>query len=304
MGSLFGARLAMAGNDVALVDVDRSHVGAINKNGLEFDDGSGSRRIPIMATTDPASIGKVNLIVLFCKYPHTRAAVTGARPMIGPNTYVWTLQNGIGNVDVIAETIARERIVKGLTSVTAIATGPGRVITNFRGESETFAWPLDNQQHALIAEATKLFTAAGLPAYLAPDIDYRIWRKLVVNAGLTVLSAVVNVGIGPVGEPEPGRRLLRAIVTEVVAVARANNVQLELDDAMNYMEELRHKAFEHVGSTTVDMQAKRPTEIDSMSGAVAREGKRLGIPTPTNEVIADIVRLLEATRLSRLPKPI
>lgn len=304
MGSLFGARLAEMGEDTTLVDVNQAHVDAISKAGLAVEENGAVRRVGIKATANPGTVGRVDLVILFCKHRHTRDAMRGAAPMLGPDTYVWTLQNGIGNVEIIAETVAETRIAKGLTSITSILVGPGHIISNFKGESETFAWPVDGRQHPLLQEATRVLTRAGLPAYLAPDIDYRIWRKLVVNTTLTVVSAAANLGIGPVGEVEAGQRILRAIATETVAVAQANGVKLELKDAVEYVEELRRKAFEHVGSTTVDLQSGRLTEIDAMNGAVAREGRRLGIPTPYNEVMAEFIRLIESTRAFRLPKPI
>jgi 2-dehydropantoate 2-reductase len=300
MGSLFGARLAEAGCDVTLVDVNREHVEAINRNGLVFDDGGRRRVVAITAHADPGSVGPVDLIVLFCKHLHTRAAMASAAPMITPDTYVWTIQNGIGNVEIINEFVPATRIAKGLTSVTAIIEGPGAVATNFKGESETFLQPIDGARHPALDEVATTFTRAGLPTHLAPDIDYRIWRKLVVNCSLTVLSAAANVGIGPVGESPAGQRLLRTIVEEVVAVARAAGAPLELLDALAYMEDLRAKAFDHVGSTTVDLQRGRATEIDAMNGAVVREGARLGVPTPANGVIAEFIRLIEATRTARL----
>lgn len=304
MGSLFGGKLAESGVDVTLVDVDKQHIGAIQECGLALDEGSGARYILVKATLDPLAVGEVDLVIVFCKHTHTRTAVHAARPMLGPDTYVWTLQNGIGNVEIIGEVVALSRIAKGLTSITAIMVEPGHVTSNFAGVSETFAWPLDNENHPTLEAATQILTKAGLPSYLAPDIDYRIWRKLVVNTTLTVLSAAVNVGIGPIGETEPGQRLLRAIVAEVVAVAQANDVALNFEDAIGYMEELRRKAFAHVGSTTIDLQRARKTEIDAMNGAVVREGRRLGVPTPTNEVVAEMIRLIEATQPYRLSNPI
>lgn len=304
MGSLFGGLLARSGLDVTLIDVNEAHVDAIRAHGLSLDVGQGARAIEVAATTEPASVGPVDLVVVFCKYLHTAQAIRNARPMITPMTYVWTLQNGIGNVELIAEVVARDRIVKGLTTATAILRGPGAVMTNFHGETETFLWPLDGGPHPGLDAVAAAFTRAGLPAYRAPDIDYRIWRKLVINAGLTVLSAAVNVGIGPVGESAAGQELLRAIVGEVVAVAQAAGVPLALEDALAYQEELRRRAFDHVGSTTIDLQRGRLTEIDAMCGAVVREGRRLGIDTPTNLALTRIVKLIEASRPHRLPTPI
>jgi len=304
MGSLFGGHLAMAGTDVTLVDIDEAHVGAIRRDKLALRVGDADHKIAVKATTDPAEVGTVDLIVMFCKYRHTAKAIGAARPMITADTVVWTLQNGLGNVDLIAESVPLDQIAKGLTSMTAVMEGPGRVSSEFRGQSETFLWPATGEPDAVMERIVATFTEAGLPAYLDPDIDYRIWRKLVVNAGLTILSAAVNVGIGPVGESAAGQRLLRATTEEVVAVAQAAGIALDIDDAFGYLEELREKAFTHVGSTTIDLQAGRPTEIDAMCGAVVREGRRHGVPTPTNAVMTDIVKLIEATRRNRLSTPI
>lgn len=304
MGSLFGGYLAAGDSAVALVDVNADHIRAIRRDGLRLRIGNETRALSVLATTDPAEVGPVDLIVVFCKYLHTAKAIRAAQPMLGPDTIVWTLQNGIGNVDLIGEVVPADRIAKGLTSMTAVIEAPGAVGTDFHGESETFLWPVAGAPDERHRNVVETFTRAGLPAYLEPEIDYRIWRKLVVNAGLTILSASVNVGIGPVGESEAGQRLLLSITEEVVAVAQAAGVRLEFEDAWGYLEELRRKAFEHIGSTTVDLQAGRLTEIDAMSGAVVREGRRLGVPTPTNSVMTDLVKLIEATREQRLGTPI
>ena len=304
MGSLFGGRLTEAGADVVLVDTDRPHIEAMQKHGLVFDDSGETRHVPVKATSDHAAAGPVDLIIFFVKHPHTRQAIRDARPMMHERTYVWTPQNGVGNVELIAEIVPESRIAKGLTSSTSVVTAPGRIVNNFRGTTETFIWPVDGGSHAPLGELAELMTHAGLPTYLAPDIDYRIWRKLCVNTTLTALTAATNIAIGPIGESEAGQRLMRVIVEEVVAVANAKGIPLRFDDGFGYVEELRAKAFQHIGSTTVDMQAHRPTEIEAMNGAVAREGRRLNVPTPANAVVADIVRILEATRVNRLRTPI
>lgn len=300
MGSLFGGFLASAGFAPTLIDVNARHVNAIREDGLRLKIGDSEKRVEVAATTDPGEVGPVDLIVLFCKYLHTADAIRAAAPMIASHTLVWTLQNGLGNVELIARQVPPERIAKGLTSMTAVSDGAGAVSTNFKGTSETFMWPVAGEPGDGHREAVEVFTAAGLPAFLDPDIDYRIWRKLSINASLTIVSAAVNVGIGPVGESDAGQRLLRAVTAEVVAVAQAAGVPLQFEDAFGYVEELRQKAFGHVGSTTMDLQAGNASEVDALSGAVVREGARLGVPTPVNATIADMVRLIEATRKQRL----
>lgn len=302
MGSLFGARLVEGGHsDVVLLDVNKPHMHAIQQHGLSFEDGAEKRRVRIPATSDPTEAGKVDFIVLFCKHPDTRQAIHDARPMLADHTVVWTPQNGIGNVDIIAEVVPENRIAKGLTSSTSIQTGPGQIRTNFQGETETFMWPVAGEVSEIMREAGAIFTVAGLPTYLANDIDYRIWRKLCVNITLTVLTAAINTAIGPVGESEYGQLLMRKMVEEAVAVAQAKGIPLAFEDGYGYVEELREKAFHHIGSTTGDMQNKRMTEVDAMTGAVVREGRKVGVPTPVNEAMTNLLHILEATRADRLP---
>jgi 2-dehydropantoate 2-reductase len=302
MGSLFGAKLVEAGiTDVVLYDVNKPHMDAVRERGLIFDDGPETRTVRIEATADPAEVGKVDFIIFFCKYPDSRQAISDARAMLTDETVVWTPQNGIGNVEIIAEIVPESRIAKGLTSSTSIQSGPGAIRTNFQGETETFIWPVTGAKNGIVQEAASLLTRAGLPTYLADDIDYRIWRKLCVNTTLTALTAAINTPIGSVGESEYGQWLMRRVVEEVVAVANAKGIPLTFESGFGYVEELRRKAFEHIGSTTGDMQNKKMTEIDAMNGAVVREGRKLGLATPVNEVITNFVHLLEATRADRLP---
>lgn len=300
MGSLFGGYLADAGFDVTLVDIDEVHVGAIRDKGLILDKGDGAKAVAIEATTDPASVAPVDLLIVFCKYLNTDAAVTAAQAYVSDDTYVWTLQNGIGNVDVLKQHFKDRQIVKGLTSATGIIEGPGVVSTNFKGETETYLWPIDGGKHPRLDEAARILTEAGLPTTRAPDIDYRIWRKLVINVTLTVLAGIMNTRIGAICETEPGRALCDELLRETVSVAQAAGVPLELDDAINYLDTLSKAAVNHIGSTTVSLQKKQRTEIDTMNGAVVREGERLGVETPVNRTITRIVKLVEETAAERL----
>lgn len=305
MGSLFGARLAEAGRaEVVLVDVNKAHIEAIRAHGLAFDDGGRMRRVPLRATTSAVEAGKVDFVILFCKYPDSLNAIRQTLPMLTDATVVWTPQNGIGNVDVISTLVPETRIAKGLTSSTSMLIAPGHIRTNFQGETETFIWPVAGGENDLVSEAARLLTDAGLPTFLASDIDYRIWRKLCVNAALTVPTAAINTPIGSVGETEDGQALMRGIVAEVVAVAAAKGIALTFEDGFGYVEALRRKAFEHIGSATLDMQNNRITEVDAMNGAVVREGRKVGVATPINETITRFVHLLEATRGDRLPAAI
>ncbi|MDH3467761.1 MAG: ketopantoate reductase family protein [Gammaproteobacteria bacterium] len=300
MGSLFGGYLAEAGVNVTLVDINEAHIEAIKKNGLQLDRGDGPRTVRVNATTDPTEVAPADMVIVFCKYLSTDRALNSARPYLRPSTYIWTLQNGIGNVEIIEEHASQDRIAKGFTSATGIILGPGMVGTNFKGQTETYYWPLDGERHEALESAAELLTNAGLPTYSAPDMDYRIWRKLVINTTLTVLSGAMNTRIGAVYFNAAGKTLCRAIVEEVVAVAQAAGVPLEMDDALAYLDQLANSAVDHIGSTTVSLQKHELTEIDTMNGAVVREGRKRNVPTPVNETIARMIKLTEETSSVRL----
>ncbi len=300
MGSLFGGYLASAGEDVTLVDVNQKHIDAIRKDGLKLDRGNGPETVEIKATTEPGTVAPADLVILFCKYLKTDEALAAAKPYLTSSTYIWTLQNGIGNIDIMQNHAADSRLVKGLTSATGIIQGLGSVSTNFKGETETYYRAFDGKSHDILDEAARILTTAGLPTHDAPDIDYRIWRKLIINTTLTVLAGAMNTKIGAVYFNEPGKTLCHAIVDEVVAVAQAAGVPLELDDARAYLDQLANAAVEHIGSTTVSLQLHERTEIDAMCGAVVREGRKRNIPTPVNETVTRIIKLIEQTADVRL----
>ena len=138
MGSFFGGLLAKNGNQVTLVDVNETHVNTIKERGLILEAEGVSERIQVDATINSKEVSNADLVILFCKYPNTESALSEAMSYIKPSTYIWTLQNGIGNVEKISKFVEENRIVKGLTSATAIIQGPGHVSTNFKGNTETY----------------------------------------------------------------------------------------------------------------------------------------------------------------------
>ena len=300
MGSFFGGLLAKNGNQVTLVDVNETHVDAIKERGLIIEVEGESERIQVDATTNAKEVSNADLVILFCKYPDTESALSEAMAYIEPRTYIWTLQNGIGNIEKISKFVEEDKIVKGLTSATSIIQGPGHVSTNFKGKTETYYWPLSGVDNQVLSDAAEALSTAGLPTFLAPDIDYRIWRKLVINSALTVISGFNNTRIGDAYFNDPGRELCEKVVMELVDVAQASGIPLELEDALSYLEQLANSAVDHVGSTTISLQLKERTEVDTMNGAIVRAGKIHNIPTPVNETIVQIVKLIEETATLRL----
>ena len=295
MGSLFGGRLAEAGEDVWLIDVWKEHVAAIQANGLGFSEQGRTRQIPVNATTSPADAGAVDLVVVFVKHNETNDAIRQAAPLIAGHTVVLSLQNGIGNIDIIRVVVPAEQVVMGLTTLTSIVRGPGRIEANFRGRGETYVWPVSGTVTDSLDRAVAAMSRAGLHTEISPDVEFRIWRKLLINTSLTALSAAVPLRVRDLLGHPSARELIEATTREVVEVAQKKGIPLSLEDGMDYLYRVAEEARDHIGSMTIDITSGRKTEIEAINGAVVREGERVGIPTPANRFVYNIIRLIEDT---------
>ena len=180
MGGLFGGYLARAGEDVVLVDVSQAAVGAIDRDGLMIEEKDGSTAtIRVRASSKPEEVGPVDLIVNFVKCYHTEAAIAAAKPMLGDNTAILTLQNGWGNADRIAAVAGEPRVMAGVTSHSATLLGPGRV--KHSGIGMTYVGELDGAQSRRLEAAVAAFRKAGIETTPSSRIIDEIWKKLALN---------------------------------------------------------------------------------------------------------------------------
>lgn len=290
MGCLFAARLADAGARVTLIDVDEGRLAALAAEGVTLADDAGEHVARVAACRAEAATGPADLIILFTKGLHSRAAIRSAAHLVGPETIGLTLQNGLGNGEIVAEVVPAARVVHGNTDFPADLEGPTRVSSHGPGQSRLGG--LVPEADAAAARVAQLLSAAGLPAVADPDVEAAIWEKVAFNAALNSLSAVTgraNAGNGP----PPGRRIAHAIAAETAAVAAARGVTVDLPKIEAKIDFVFVHHPHHKSSMLQDRLAGRATEIESINGAVMREGERLGVPTPVTATLADLVRLLE-----------
>jgi len=300
MGCLYGARLAGGGHRVRLVDVRREQVDAINRDGLTLEDDAG------VATTHPVAClpdqvrDPAPLVILFTKAFHSAAALEGARAALGPDTWVLTLQNGLGHVEVIRRYLADDtRIVVGTTTFPADLVGLGRVRTHGGGQSKIMTAARAGAAGGTDAAGDRLraiaatFSACGLDTQVSEEVFASIWEKLAFNCAMNALAAVSGFTVGEMGRAPEGRAIADRVVTEVVAVAQRKGIPADLARvraviAMAFREHTNHKP-----SMLQDLLAGRPTEIDAINGAVVREAAALGMDVPTTAMLAELVRLRE-----------
>lgn len=296
MGSAIGAMLAAAGNDVTLIDVSREAVEAINRNGLRIEqkDGtSATHRLRAVLSAHETG-GFVDLLVVFVKCYHTDAAVRSALPIVGPDTTVLSLQNGWGNGPRIAAIVGRERTVLGVCYHSATVLAPGRVL--HAGQGRTYIGELDGNVSPRARALAEKLSAAGVATEASAEVLREIWSKLALNVATLPTSSTTRITADRLLDTEEMSSLMRALLGEVVAVAQAQGIALELDERWAAITALLGKlAPGSKGSMLQDVEKSRQTEIDVMCGAIIEAGRSHGIATPYNHAMYCLVKALEAT---------
>lgn len=291
MGCLFAARIAQSGARVMLIDVDEARLAAIARDGITLTDDDGMRVVRIETGTAAQASGRFDLLLLFTKGMHSRAAIQSVAHLAAPDgPHVLTLQNGLGNPELIVDAFAAARVLKGIAALPADLSGAASVTSHGSGHIELGAMTPEGSDGA--RAAVTLLGRAGFEARFSETVDIPIWEKVAFNAALNALAAITlqpNAGM----DNAPGRRIVSAMVSEIVATAHACGVAVDrarIDRAIDFalVEHSRHQA-----SMLQDRLAHRPSEIESINGAVCARAAALGVPTPVTSTMTDLVRLIE-----------
>lgn len=293
MGSLFGGKLSPYA-DVWLVDPWTSHVQTLQRDGLRLTELDGTESvIPVQAAADAAAVGGgVDLVIIFVKSHQTAEAAQWARPLLKPDGLALTLQNGLGNLEAIADVLGAARAVQGVTSHGATLLGPGRVRHAGQGPTHIAIQPSSAERLNAVAA---LFRQAGFEIHLSNNLDGLLWGKLVINVGINSLTAILRVPNGLLAELEPASALMAAAVEEAVRVAQAKGIALPYDDPQGQVKAVAIATGSNRSSMLSDVLRGVPTEIDVINGAIVREGTRLGIPTPVNQALVWLIKAIEAS---------
>lgn len=295
MGCRFGAMLYQSGQSVVLVDGWRDHVEAIRKHGLRVMHESGTTTFPIEATTDAAVVGIVDLIIVFTKAMHTKTVVEHALPMIGPNTQVMTLQNGLGNIEAITAFVPRDRVIAGVTNFGTELVAPG--IIRALGSGETGMMRVDGQITEQLQQICSAMNEAGLNVQIVPNVLAIIWNKVAFNAVYNPLAALTRLRALDIGGYEKFAEIVYAILDEIVRVAKADGVDIDREDIYATIKSVLDPAMsgEHLTSMLQDVLAKRETEIAFLNGAIVHKAKQYGIAVPYNTLLTHLILMLQTT---------
>jgi 2-dehydropantoate 2-reductase len=283
-GGRFGAELSRAGEDVAFI-ARGSHLAAIRERGLvvETDEGELSVR-PAVATDDPGDVGPVDVVLLGVKTWQVEDAARAMGPLLGPDTFVVPLQNGVEAAGQLSGVIGREHVVGGLCATFSWIVAPGRIRSLGRVNSLRFG-ELDRRPSARTERLCEAFERAGVRATIPPDIEVSLWEKLLIVVSFGGVGAVTRVPVGVTRSMPETRRLIERGMEEVSAVGRARGVALPgaaVEKGMAFVDSL-----DPSGTTSLqrDIADGRPSELEAWNGAVVRLGREAGVPTPTHEFL-------------------
>jgi 2-dehydropantoate 2-reductase len=295
MGSVYAGLLATAGNEVWAVDVNVAHVEAIRAGGLRVEGASGDRTVRIGAATTPEEVGEVELVVIATKAMNAQAAARSSHPLIGAETMVLTIQNGLGAADLVAEAIGEERVLVGVAGgFGASLVTPGHV------HHHGFELLRLGERRGPVAGRTEriadVWRAAGFNVKTYDDVEQLIWEKLICNVCFSGLCGLLELTIGEVIRDPHAWSIASRCAEEALRVARANGVPVAVEDSGSYVREYGLAIPDARPSVLLDLLAGRPCEIEWINGAIPREARRAGLGAPTNELVTTLVLAKQTTR--------
>ena len=293
MGGLLAAYLAKTKEEIYFLDKDKTRADKRNQQGISLEGVSGNLQIKVKSTSNPQEIGTTDLVIICVKACNTKEAILHAKPIIRDNTMVLTLQNGIGNIEIISEAIGAERVIGGITNHGATLLSPLEI--KHAGKGETVIGRMDTKIPAQLRSIRELFNKAGLETRISRDIKGFLWSKLIINVGINALTAITKLANGRVLDFEGTRRVLRGAVTEATRIAKRKRIKLIYDDPLAKVEAVCEATADNISSMLQDVLRKKRTEIDFINGVIVRLGQELGIPTPVNSLLVDLVRTIEAS---------
>lgn len=295
LGSTIGGTLAMGGNDVHFVDMWQEHVDLINKDGLHMTNEKEDWYVRVDASTTADTIGEADLVIVLVKSFATKQAVEQLKQtnVIGKNTLVMSLQNGLGNEETIASVIGSENVISGKTYVGGRLIQAGYISAGVQGKW-TYIGELNGEITDRIQTVCNVFNDAGLLCEVSDNIKGLIWDKLLINVAAGALCGITRLPYGPLYEEDYIKDVAVAAIQEGIQVAKAAGVVLKSEDPQ-YPWVAASEGLPGTFKTSIlqSLELKRPTEIDFINGSIVEWGKKYGIATPVNQTLVACVKGIE-----------
>ncbi|MCD8169557.1 MAG: ketopantoate reductase family protein [Clostridiales bacterium] len=290
MGSIYGGHLSQ-NNEVYLVDTAAPVVEHIWKEGLKIQENGQDVIYRPQAMTSTEGLEPVDLVILFVKSLFSRAALSGNKSLIGPDTYVMTLQNGSGHEDILGEFVDQDHIVIGTTEDNGAVLGLGHIRRG--GEGNTNVGMLVEDKDGFLPKLKEAFDCCGFNVKIHANIQQLIWDKLFTNVSLSAVTGILQVDMGYIASNEYAWAMTRRLIKEAVAVAKA--MGLEADEEAIAAKVRKTSEMSPNGCTSIraDLRDGRKSEVDTISGSVVRAAAKVGVPVPCHEFVVNMVHALE-----------
>lgn len=293
MGCLYGAKLSsIPSNEVFLIDVWKDHIEAINENGLQMEEnGTVLTYNQVKGITDAEQAGPCDLAIVFVKSTLTSKAVKTNKAVFGPNTVALTLQNGLGNIDLIRAEIGDDNVIAGTTAHGATMLGPGKM--RHAGSGKTIIGELNGKPTERTEKIASVLRDACLETEISDNVLGLVWDKLLVNVGINALTGITKLQNGELLNYPEIEELLEAAVSEAHEVAAAKGITLSYDDPVGHTKAVCVATAANKSSMLQDILNHKLTEIDMINGAIVREGALAGIATPVNSVLTNLIKFIQ-----------
>ena len=290
MGSIYGGHLSQ-NNEVYLVDTAAPVVEHIRKEGLKIQENGQDVIYRPQAMTSTEGLEPVDLVILFVKSLFSRAALSGNKSLIGPDTYVMTLQNGSGHEDILGEFVDQDHIVIGTTEDNGAVLGLGHIRRG--GEGNTNVGMLVEDKDGFLPKLKEAFDCCGFNVKIHANIQQLIWNKLFTNVSLSAVTGILQVDMGYIASNEYAWAMTRRLIKEAVAVAKA--MGLEADEEAIAAKVRKTSEMSPNGCTSIraDLRDGRKSEVDTISGSVVRAAQKYGVAVPTHRFVVETVHAME-----------
>lgn len=286
LATLFAARLSATGVDVTMLGTWQAGLDALRKEGARLAAADGvERAYTVHATDDPAECRGARFALVLVKAWQTERAARQLTSCLAKDGLALTLQNGLGNREILSESLGLGRVALGVTTTGATLLGPGLVRLGGEGT-------ISLEAHPRLAALEAMLRAAGFAINVVADVRSLLWGKLVVNAAINPLTALLRVPNGELLQRPTARLLMGELAREAAAVARAQGVSLPFEVPENAVEEVARRTAANRSSMLQDVLRGAPTEIDAICGAIVHSGEETGVPTPLNRVMWQLVKAL------------
>ena len=293
MGSVFGGQLAAAGNDVVLINVDEDYVSTVNTNGLVLEKDGVESVVSVRAENSAANLQPVDLLIVLVKSFNTEDAMRASTNLLRAGTMVLSLQNGLGQEDILADIVGKEHVLAGKTYVEGMMNVLGRVVAGV-GDKETIIGEIDGRMTPRIWKVAETFNAANLTTVVTDNVVGAMWDKLLINVAAGALSGVTGLNFGNLYDlPEVEETGIEA-VGEAMKVANALGVKLETKHPREaWVKASAGLPFDFKPSVLQALESRTLTEIDVINGAGVRAGLKAGINTPVNATLVACIKGVE-----------